>query len=96
VKNIGMARKVDDLGRIVLPVELRRMFGIRTGDELEIAVDDETICLKKVEVACALCDALEGLVTYRGKQVCRSCIAELGNASTGAPPAAAATADVQQ
>lgn len=90
VKNIGMARKVDDLGRIVLPVELRRMFGIRTGDELEIAVDGETICLKKVELGCALCGSLEGLIPYREKQVCTACTAELGSAvMTGevlAPP----------
>lgn len=80
MKNIGMARKVDDLGRIVLPVELRRMFGIRTGDELEIAVDGETICLKKVELGCALCGSLEGLVPFRSKQVCTACTAELGAA----------------
>ena len=91
VKNIGMARKVDDLGRIVLPVELRRMFGIRTGDELEIAVDGETICLKKVELGCALCGSLEGLRPYREKQVCTACTAELGSAVIAgdvvAPPA---------
>ena len=91
MKNIGMARKVDDLGRIVLPVELRRMFGIRTGDELEIAVDGETICLKKVELGCALCGSLEGLRPYREKQVCTACTADLGSAvMTGevvAPPA---------
>ena len=54
------------------------MFGIRTGDELEIAVDGETICLKKVELGCALCGSLEGLRPYREKQVCTACTAELG------------------
>lgn len=91
VKNIGMARKVDDLGRIVLPVELRRMFGIRTGDELEIAVDGETICLKKVELGCALCGSMEGLRPYREKQVCTACAVELSAtvmpADAIAPPA---------
>ena len=94
MKNIGMARKVDDLGRIVLPVELRRMFGIRTGDELEIAVDGETICLKKVELGCALCGSLEGLRPYREKQVCAACTAELGASvmpqEVVAPPATSA------
>jgi AbrB family transcriptional regulator, transcriptional pleiotropic regulator of transition state genes len=98
MKNIGMARKVDDLGRIVLPVELRRLFGIRTGDELEISVDGETIILKKVQIGCALCGSLEGLTSYREKLVCTACVAELGAAvTTGAvvpaPPAGPVPSD---
>ena len=78
----GMARKVDDLGRIVLPVEMRRMFGIRPGDELEIAVDGGAIMLRKVEDRCVFCSAGAGLRAYREKQVCRECSTELG---AGAP-----------
>ena len=69
----GMARKVDDLGRIVLPVELRRMFGIRPGDELSIAVSGTDIVLNKVEVRCVFCNGAEGLQTYRARQVCAPC-----------------------
>lgn len=73
----GMARKVDDLGRIVLPVEMRRMFGIRSGDELEIGVDGGTIVLRKVEARCVFCGESAGLRPYREKQLCASCSTEL-------------------
>ena len=79
MKSLGMARKVDDLGRIVLPVELRRLFGIRPGDELEISVDEGAVLLRKIEARCVFCDATEGLSPYRQKQVCASCAGELGS-----------------
>jgi transcriptional pleiotropic regulator of transition state genes len=68
-----MSRKVDDLGRIVLPAETRRMFGIRAGDELEISVDSGAIMLRKVEVRCVFCESLDHLHEFRGKQVCEAC-----------------------
>ncbi|MGH9283596.1 MAG: AbrB/MazE/SpoVT family DNA-binding domain-containing protein [Acidimicrobiales bacterium] len=74
----GMARKVDDLGRIVLPVEMRRMFGIRPGDELEIGVDGNAILLRKMEVRCVFCGGDTGLRAFRDKQVCATCTSELG------------------
>jgi transcriptional pleiotropic regulator of transition state genes len=74
----GMARKVDDLGRIVLPVEMRRLFGIQAGDALEIAVEDRGIVLRKVETRCVFCSGNEALRSHRGKQLCSSCAAELG------------------
>ena len=72
-----MARKIDDLGRIVLPVELRRLFGIRTGDELQIAVDGGDILLRKIEARCVFCDGAEELQPYRSKQVCVPCARSL-------------------
>lgn len=74
-----MARKVDDLGRIVLPVEMRRLYGIRTGDELAISVDGDAIVLRKRFTGCALCGGVDGLRTYREKPICTACIAELGS-----------------
>lgn len=74
----GMARKVDDLGRIVLPVEMRRMFGIRAGDELEIGVDGAAILLRKIEAHCVFCGQCAELRPYRDKQVCTTCSKELG------------------
>ena len=88
MKSIGMSRKVDDLGRIVLPVELRRQLGIRAGDELDIAVDGATVLLHKIESRCVFCDSLESLKGYREKQVCGNCVTEL-SAPAGAPPVAA-------
>ena len=77
MRSLGMARKVDDLGRIVLPVELRRLFGIRAGDELEISVDEGSILLHKIEARCAICESTEDLQAFRGKQICAACIADL-------------------
>jgi transcriptional pleiotropic regulator of transition state genes len=87
VKSIGMSRKVDDLGRIVLPVELRRQLGIRAGDELDIAVDGATVLLHKIESRCVFCDSLESLRGYKEKQVCGDCCTELS--APAAPPVAA-------
>ena len=70
-----MARRVDDLGRIVLPVELRRLYGIRTGDALEISVDGDAIVLRKLERGCVFCGALADLAVFRDRWVCRSCAA---------------------
>jgi transcriptional pleiotropic regulator of transition state genes len=73
----GIARKVDDLGRIVLPVEMRRLFGIRPGDEMEISVDGGGIQLRKVEVRCVFCEGEEALKPFREKQVCSPCTSAL-------------------
>lgn len=70
----GMARKVDDLGRIVLPVEMRRRFGIRAGDALDIAVVDGTIVLRKLSPGCVFCDGSTApLRAYRDRPVCDDC-----------------------
>jgi transcriptional pleiotropic regulator of transition state genes len=68
-----MARKVDDLGRIVLPVELRRLHGIQTGDALEISVDGDAIVLRKLSPGCIFCGAESDLSSYRDRAICRGC-----------------------
>jgi transcriptional pleiotropic regulator of transition state genes len=73
----GVSRKVDDLGRIVLPAELRRSFDIREGDHVEIAVEDDHIVLSKRRSLCTFCGSAEGLRAYREHQVCSTCLAEL-------------------
>jgi transcriptional pleiotropic regulator of transition state genes len=80
-----MARKVDDLGRIVLPVELRRLHGIQTGDALEISVDGDAIVLRKLSVGCILCGGSEALTRFRERLVCQGCRADL-SASSAPPP----------
>lgn len=82
MKTSGMARKVDDLGRIVLPVEMRRLFGIRAGDSLDISVDDRGIVLRKVETRCVFCDGPDTVRAFHGKQLCGTCAAELGAGAT--------------
>ena len=77
MKSTGIVRKVDELGRIVLPIELRRTLDIAEKDSLEIYVDNNTIVLKKYQPSCIFCDNAKDVVTYRGKNVCTSCIQEL-------------------
>jgi transcriptional pleiotropic regulator of transition state genes len=76
-----MARKVDDLGRVVLPAEMRRLLGIQAGDALAISIDDATIMLKKIEARCTFCETEQDLFDHWGKLVCRSCAAELSSAA---------------
>ncbi len=73
MKSTGIVRKVDELGRIVLPIELRRTLDIAERDELEIFMENDRIVLQKYEPSCVFCSSSNGLVTYRGKNVCREC-----------------------
>ena len=74
MKSTGIIRKVDDLGRIVLPIELRRTLDIAERDELEIYMENDRIILQKYEPACIFCGSGAKLISYNGKNVCRQCI----------------------
>ena len=74
MKSTGIIRKVDDLGRIVLPVELRRTLDIVERDELEIFMEGDQIILRKYEPACIFCASDRELAVYNGRNVCRDCI----------------------
>ncbi len=73
----GIRRKVDDLGRVVIPVGLRRNLGIDEGDLLEFSVEGERIILARPSDRCVLCAADTSLVEFRGRRVCASCVTEL-------------------
>lgn len=73
MKSTGIVRKVDELGRVVIPIELRRTLGIDEKDALEIYVDEEKIVLKKYEPACIFCGNATDIQRYHGKMVCRQC-----------------------
>jgi transcriptional pleiotropic regulator of transition state genes len=77
MKAIGIVRRVDGLGRIVLPKELRNTLDINARDGLEIFLDDGTIILKKYMPSCVFCGSTEDLVNYKGKKVCKNCIVAL-------------------
>ncbi len=77
LKSTGIVRKVDDLGRVVLPIELRRTLGITEKDSLEIYVDGEQVILKKYEPACIFCGNASEMTHFHGKNVCLGCAAEL-------------------
>lgn len=74
VKATGITRKIDDLGRIVLPKELRKTLGIEPGTPIEIYTEDESIVLKKYEQKCIICGSTNDIVEYKGKKACRKCI----------------------
>mgnify|MGYP002467371418 CR=1 FL=1 len=77
MKATGIVRKVDELGRIVLPIELRRNLDIKVGDPIEIYVDGDYILLKKYEPACIFCGNAKNVKNVHGKNVCEDCIHEL-------------------
>ena len=77
MKSTGVVRKLDDLGRIVIPIELRRTMGIDLMDTLEIFVEDDRIILKKYHPACIFCDDARDVTQYKGKIVCKRCLEEL-------------------
>ncbi len=79
MKSTGIVRKVDELGRIVLPIELRRTLDIAERDELEIYLDDDKVILKKYEPSCIFCGSSCGLVSYHGRNVCLECIENMSN-----------------
>jgi len=73
MKSTGIVRKIDELGRIVLPKELRRVLSIEQSNSLEIYVEGNRIILKKYEPTCIFCDSSEDLAEFMGKVVCKSC-----------------------
>ena len=79
MKSTGIVRKVDELGRIVIPKELRTTLNIEEKDSLEIYVDGEHIILKKYEPACIFCANAKDVHVYKGKNNCPSCLEELKN-----------------
>lgn len=78
MKSTGVVRKIDELGRIVLPSELRKVFGIREGDQLDISVQGEQIILQKRQDACLFCGSEEPTIDFRDRKVCETCAGELG------------------
>lgn len=77
MKSIGMVRKIDSLGRIVLPIELRRVLEIDEDSTLEIFVDGEEIVLKKYQPACIFCGEAKNVTQYRGRNICTDCKKEI-------------------
>ncbi|MCK5129072.1 MAG: AbrB/MazE/SpoVT family DNA-binding domain-containing protein [Clostridiales bacterium] len=77
MKSTGIVRKVDELGRVVIPIELRRTLGIDIKDALEIYVEGEHIIFKKYQPACIFCDNASDVLNYRGKLICKECLGTL-------------------
>ncbi len=79
MKDTGMIRRIDNLGRFVVPAEMRATLDIAPDDEIEIHVDGDRIILKKHQPACALCRSSDSLITYKDKLLCKSCIETIKN-----------------
>ncbi len=73
MKSTGIIRRVDELGRVVIPMEIRNQFNIVEKDPIEIYVNDSSIILKKFEPNCVFCGSTENLVEYKNKLVCEKC-----------------------
>ena len=79
MKATGVVRKVDELGRIVVPIEIRNQFNIKEKDPIEIFVDDNSIVLRKFEQSCVFCGKTENLAKYKGKYICKNCSKKISN-----------------
>ncbi len=77
MKSTGIIRRVDDLGRIVLPIELRRTLDIAERDELEIFMESDRIVLQKYEPACIFCGSARNITAFSRKNICGECVAKL-------------------
>lgn len=74
MKSTGIVRKVDELGRIVLPIEMRRTLDIAEKDALEIYVEGDSIILRKYQPACIFCDNMKNVISFQGKNICSDCL----------------------
>lgn len=75
----GIARRIDDLGRVVIPAETRRLFNITEGDHLAFSVDGDSILIRKLDATCTFCGSTTVVAPFRGKGLCRSCSHEIGS-----------------
>ena len=77
MKSTGIVRTVDELGRIVLPIEMRRTLDIAERDALEIYVEGSSVILKKYKPSCIFCDATKDISVFKGKNICPKCLRDL-------------------
>ena len=77
MKSTGIVRKIDELGRIVLPMELRRSYNLNIKDSLEIYTEGDAIILKKYEPCCIFCGGSTNISKYKGKNICEKCKKEI-------------------
>lgn len=77
MKSTGMVRNVDELGRIVIPKEMRRQMGISNSDPVEMYVEGDKIILEKYRPCCHFCSSSDGIRNFKGKNICENCISEL-------------------
>ncbi len=77
MKSTGVVRKVDELGRIVLPIEIRKTLDIQQKDAVEIFIDEDKIVLQKYQPACIFCNNIDNIVYFNGKRICSACLEKM-------------------
>ena len=77
MKDTGIVRNIDEMGRLVLPKEMRRKMDIESGDEIEFYAEDDRIILRKYQPTCLFCGGEVALVEYKGKRLCAACISDM-------------------
>ena len=77
MKSTGIVRRVDDLGRIVLPMELRKILDIEPRDSLEIFMEGDNVVLRKYEPQCIFCGQAGDTASFKMKNVCKNCVKEI-------------------
>jgi len=82
MKSTGIVRKLDNLGRIVIPIELRHVLNIDVKDSIEIFTEDDQIILRKYAPGCIFCGETQGTTLFRGKRICAKCCKQLPDAPT--------------
>ena len=78
MKSAGLPRRIDHLGRIVIPAELRRLLGINEGDHVQFSAEDGRVVIEKLEERCTFCATTADLKEFKSKLVCPECVAQLG------------------
>lgn len=79
MKSTGIVRRVDELGRVVIPIEIRNKFDIKEKDPIEIYVDGSSIVLRKFEPNCTFCGNTKNLIEYNDKLICSKCAKKIGD-----------------
>ncbi len=74
MKTPGVIRKMDDLGRIVIPFEMRKAMELDKGDMVEMYLQEDSLVMRKFTISCIFCGETQGLRTYEGKKICTKCI----------------------
>ncbi|MBQ9735208.1 MAG: AbrB/MazE/SpoVT family DNA-binding domain-containing protein [Clostridia bacterium] len=77
MKDTGIVRNIDEMGRLVLPKEMRRKMDIESGDEIEFFAEEDRIILRKYQPSCLFCGSESTVVEYKGKRLCADCIADI-------------------
>ncbi len=77
MKSTGIVRKIDSLGRFVIPIELRHVLEINSSDSIEIFTEDDKIILKKYQPACLFCGSADDVIYFKGKLICSKCLEEI-------------------